>query len=87
MEISGGRSVGPLVTLAETVCVQEQDRERFTDLLNQATAFDVDRYPETRLSNVLAQEQAAWLLNRVDELFFATPGNDRGSSRLPGGGP
>lgn len=71
MEINKGRSVGPLVTMAETVCVREQDRERFTDLLSEALAFDVDRHPETRLSNILAKEHAAWLLDQVDELFFA----------------
>lgn len=78
MELNEGRSIGPIVTLAETVCVQEQDRERFTSLLRQALAFDVNRHPETRLSNILAQRQALWLLSRVDELFFTT-------SDVPGG--
>jgi predicted anti-sigma-YlaC factor YlaD len=70
MELNGGRSVGPIVTLAETVCVQRQDRERFNELLNQALAFDADSVPENRLANLLAQEHAAWLLSRVEELFF-----------------
>lgn len=73
MELNGGRSVGPLVALAEAVCVPEQERERFTRLLTQVLAFDVDRHPETRLSNILAQQRAAWLLERADMLFFSAP--------------
>lgn len=70
MELNEGRSVGPLVSFAESVCVQEQDRERFTRLLTEALSFDVDAYPDYRLANVIAQQHAAWLLSRVDELFF-----------------
>jgi predicted anti-sigma-YlaC factor YlaD len=73
MELNGGRSIGPLVSLAETVCVQQQDRGRFTGLLNEALAFDPDSAPELRLPNTLAREHAAWLLERVDQLFFQLP--------------
>jgi predicted anti-sigma-YlaC factor YlaD len=70
MELNGGTSVGPLVSFAESVCVQEQDRARFNDLLTQVLAFDVDAHPDNRLANVIAQQHAAWLMSRVDELFF-----------------
>ena len=73
MELNGGSSIAPLVSLAESVCVPQQDRERFIQLLNQALAFDPEEYPEMRLSNVLAQEHASWLLSRIDELFLMTP--------------
>jgi predicted anti-sigma-YlaC factor YlaD len=85
MELNEGRSVGPLVTMAETVCIREQDRKRFTDLLSQALVFDVDRHPETRLSNILAQKHAAWLLDQVDELFFAAPEQPSGEDGPKGG--
>ena len=35
MELNQGRSIGPLVSLAEGLCLQEQDRERFTRLLRR----------------------------------------------------
>jgi len=70
MELNGGRSIGPLVSLAETVCVQQQDRERFTELLTQALEFDVDEYPEMRLANLISQEHARWLLSQTDDLFY-----------------
>ena len=70
MELNGRRSIGPMVSLAETVCVKQQDRQRFETLLNEALAFDAQASREFRLANLLAQQRAAWLLSRIDELFF-----------------
>lgn len=72
MELNEGTSIGPLVSLAETVHVARQNREEFTRLLNEALAFDPDQYPDTRLTNILAQQHAAWLLSRADRLFWAS---------------
>jgi predicted anti-sigma-YlaC factor YlaD len=85
MELNGGRSVAPLVSMAETACVQQQDRARFIDLLQRALSFDVDRHPETRLANILAQEHAAWLLGRADELFISENEPLGDTPRLEGG--
>lgn len=71
MELNGGRSIGPLVSMAETVCVQQQDLVRFRQLLNRAVAFNSREYPELLLSNTLAQEHAAWLLTQEEELFIS----------------
>ena len=84
-ELSGGYSVGALVSFAETVCVQRQDREAFSDLLNRALALDPDTHPQTRLANVIAQEHAHWLLGRVDELFIQDPEETRSGLLLHGG--
>ena len=73
MELNDGTSIGPMVSFAESVCVQQQDRDRFTQLLTEAMAFNVDAYPDTRLANVIAQKHAAWLLSQVDELFYRQP--------------
>jgi len=70
IELNGGSSVAPLVSLAESVAVAQQDRNRFIQLLNEAMEFDVNDFPDTRLANVLAQNHARWLLSRVDELFL-----------------
>jgi predicted anti-sigma-YlaC factor YlaD len=71
MELNGGRSIAPLVSLAETVCVRQQNRHRFKSLLSKVLDFNVDQYPEKRLANILAQRKAADLLARMEELFFA----------------
>ncbi|MEN8374627.1 MAG: TRAP transporter TatT component family protein [Gemmatimonadota bacterium] len=72
MELNGGRSIGPLVAMAESVCIQQQNIGRFRTLLQQAIEFDVTAYPELRLPNTLAQQHAAWLITREEELFFST---------------
>ena len=71
MELAAGRKVSPLVTLAETVSVGEQDRAEFLALLDKALAFDArGRAPEYRQANLAAQRRAVWLKGRVDELFL-----------------
>jgi len=71
MEISRGRKVSPLVTLAETVSVRAQDRKEFLDLLDRALDFDARKEaPEYRLANLVAQRKARWLKGRADELFL-----------------
>ena len=69
MELSGGKLASPLVSLAETVSVSKQNRKEFESLLNKALAIDPDSKPEWRLSNLVAQRRARWLLSRADQLF------------------
>ena len=69
LALSGGKKLGPLVSWAETVLVQTQDRAEFERVLNQVLAFDVDSAPSYRLANILAQKRARALLDHVDDLF------------------
>ncbi|WP_428938913.1 TRAP transporter TatT component family protein [Fontivita pretiosa] len=69
VELSEGLQAGPYVALAETICIQKQDRAEFESLLNKALAIDVNARPEWRLANVIMQRRARWLLSRIDELF------------------
>jgi len=77
MELNQGTSVGPMVSLAEAVYKPRQDREGYTTVLNEVLAFDPDLHRETRLTNILAQQYAQWLLSKTDE-FFWTDTEDRG---------
>ena len=70
MELSEGFQAGPLVSMAETVCIAERNHEEFRSLLEKALAIDVDRKPEYRLENLVYQRRAQWLLSRIDELFL-----------------
>jgi predicted anti-sigma-YlaC factor YlaD len=71
MEISKGAKVAPLVTLAESVSVKEQNKKEFEQLLNDALAVDINKAaPDQKLANVLAQRRAQWLLAHVDELIL-----------------
>lgn len=69
MELSGGRLASPLVSYAESVCVEKQNRAEFQSLLEKALAINPDAVPESRLLNLVAQRRARWLLGRVDDLF------------------
>jgi len=70
LELSLGKRAGLFVTYAEATAVPRQDREAFVDLLNRAKAVDANADPDQRLSNVLAQRRADWLLSNIDEIFL-----------------
>jgi predicted anti-sigma-YlaC factor YlaD len=70
LELSGEKRASPLVALAETVSVKEQNRGEFESLLRRALAVDPDAKPEWRLANLVMQRRARWLLSRADLLFL-----------------
>ena len=61
----------PFISLAETVSVSKQDRSEFDSLLKRALAIDPDAKPQWRLTNVVMQRRARWLLSREDDLFIS----------------
>jgi predicted anti-sigma-YlaC factor YlaD len=70
LELSEGQQAGPLVSLAESVSVQNQDVLEFRELLERALLIDPDARVEWRLVNLILQERARWLLSRTDDLFL-----------------
>jgi len=70
VQLSDGQLAGPFVSYAEAVCVQKQDTAGFKSLLERAQAIDADARPEWRLSNLIMQRRARWLLSKTDELFL-----------------
>ena len=69
VELSQGMQAAPYVALAEAVSITEQNREEYTTLLNQALAINPDNHPGWRLTNIIMQQRAQWLLSRTDEYF------------------
>jgi predicted anti-sigma-YlaC factor YlaD len=68
--LAGGRRAWPYVSFAESASVGRQDRKEFETLLNDALDVDVERAPDQRVANLIAQKRARWLLARADELFI-----------------
>ena len=68
-----GHRAAPYVALAESVCISQRARAEYLKVLEQALAIDADRYPDTRLENLIEQRRARWLRDRVDELFLEKP--------------
>ena len=81
-QLAAGLRAAPLVTYAEVVSVGTQNRKEFVQLLNEALKVDVDKAPDERLANILAERRARWLLGRADELFV-DPGQAAGTGRWP----
>lgn len=65
-----GQMAGPYVSFAESVSIATQDRKQFESMLGKALAIDVDARPEWRLTNLVMQRRARWLLSREDTLFL-----------------
>lgn len=70
LELNGGTRAGTYVSLAESVSVKAQDRKEFAMLLDKALAVDVEARPSERLVNIIQQQRARLLLDRIDELFL-----------------
>jgi len=68
--LAAGRRAWPLVNFAETVSVAAQDRREFEALLRRALTVDPHAVVELRVTNLVAQRRARWLLGRADELFI-----------------
>ena len=70
MALTGGGLASPFVSLAAGVAVSRQDRREFESLLRQALAIDPNARPEWRLTNLIMQRRARWLLARAPDLFL-----------------
>jgi len=70
LELSGGKRSSLYLKLAENVSVPAQDRAEFESLLRQALAVDLDAAPDQRLANRVSQARAAYLLDKIDDLFL-----------------
>jgi predicted anti-sigma-YlaC factor YlaD len=77
LELSTGSRASLYVAYAESVSTPRQDREGFRSALEKALAIDADRYPLTRLPNLVAQRRAAWLLERIDEMILPPPAEEK----------
>jgi len=55
---------------SEVEVVIDKDKDEFISLLERALSIDINENPSSRLANIIAQERAQWLMERVDELFF-----------------
>ncbi len=50
--------------------IGEKNMTLFQTLLKQALAIDVDARPEWRLTNIIYQRRARWLLEQIDDLIL-----------------
>lgn len=79
--LANGRAAGPYVTFARAVLLPAQRREEFVQMLTQALDIDPNGDPSLRLANILAQEQAQFLLDHVGDLFLSGTESARAGRR------
>ena len=58
------------VSYAELIDKKFQNRDAFERKLDLVLNMDVEKDKDFRLSNIIAQERAKWLLSKTDEIFF-----------------
>lgn len=69
IELSGGQSAFAYVTMASSIAQPARDRASFEKWMKAALAVNIDRVPEMRLANLIAQKRARVLMGRVSTLF------------------
>jgi predicted anti-sigma-YlaC factor YlaD len=69
VSLSNGTSAFAYVTMASSVSQPAKNRAEFERLLRAALAIDVSKQPAMRLSNLIAQKRARFLLSQVGRLF------------------
>jgi predicted anti-sigma-YlaC factor YlaD len=71
--LSKGTKLGSLISYAEAVLVQKQQKAEFVALLKKVldTNVHVDdpMWRKNRLANLIAQSRARWLMSKLDDLF------------------
>jgi predicted anti-sigma-YlaC factor YlaD len=58
------------LTLAESVCVREQNAKEFSALIDAALAVDPEAVPSQKLANTIFHRRALWLKTRMSDLFL-----------------
>jgi predicted anti-sigma-YlaC factor YlaD len=70
LEFSRGERASVHVALAESVALRQQNLAEFRKLTQAALAVKVEKFPQARLTNALAEQRARWLQSRIHELFL-----------------
>jgi predicted anti-sigma-YlaC factor YlaD len=70
LRVSGGKTPGPYITYAESVCIPTGDEKGFEESLNKALAVNPDDEPSSRLMTIIAQRKAKYLLEHKSDYFL-----------------
>jgi len=70
LRVSGGKTPGPYITYAESICIPAGDEKGFEESLNKAIALNPDDEPSSRLMTIIAQRKAHYLLEHTSDYFL-----------------
>jgi len=69
LKLNKGEHASSYLNYAEAVCLKEQDKACFEEMIEKALAVDPDKKVSSRLVNLIMQKRARWLRSRMDKLF------------------
>ena len=70
LKLSGDKLLITKLFYANFYLKPKNDKAGFEQIINEILETDIDKYPETRLLNMVSKREALDLKNRIDELFF-----------------
>lgn len=70
LKISGGKTIGPYLTYAQSFCIPNQDIDGFDKAIEKALSINPDDNPSTRLATTISHEKAEYLKAHRDDLFI-----------------
>ena len=70
LKLSGDQFLMTKVSYAQYYLKAKYDQENFKKILQEVVDADLDKYPEVRLLNQLAQDQARELIKNADAIFY-----------------
>ena len=70
LKLSGDKLLITKLFYANFYLKPKNDKAGFEQIINEILETDIDKYPETRLLNMVSKREALDLKNRINELFF-----------------
>lgn len=70
MRVSGAKTPGPYIIMAECFCIPKGEEKAFVDYLNKALAINPDDNPSSRLQTTISQKKAKHLLDCKGDYFL-----------------
>jgi len=75
LKVSKGKLASPYVAYATAIDIPTQNLAEFTELMKKALAINPDAMPDTRLQNIISQQEAQWYMAHLDQFFISAPPN------------
>ena len=70
LAISGDKLLLTKIFYAEYYLKPKNDKKAYEKVMKEILDYDVDKYPEMRLLNIVSQKQAGELLDNIDNSFY-----------------
>ncbi|MBQ3921881.1 MAG: hypothetical protein II707_01195 [Spirochaetales bacterium] len=70
LNLAGDKMLTSKLLYANTYLKTKGEKEEYRKIMEEVIAADIEQYPETRLLNVITQQNAEKMLDKIDETFL-----------------